>query len=181
MHYNSITDKIPFEIQSSQIGFKPATELDIDYIMFEEQSTENSPYVSSWNKKEHLDTINSTTGKEFIIINKKSNMPVGFVIILGLNSNDNNILIKRLVITDKNKGFGRKTIELIKKWSFEILHAHRLWLDVKEFNERAKYLYESTGFIFEGKMRESTKESDGSYSSFYIMSILEEEYYSSKQ
>lgn len=181
MHYNNITEKISFEILSSEIGLKPASENDIEYIMAQEQSPENNQYVSNWSKEEHLCTINSTTGKEFIIFDRKNNKAAGFVIILGLNSDDNNILIKRLVITDKNKGLGRKTLELLKKWAFETLHAHRLWLDVKEFNERAKHLYQSTGFILEGKMRESKKEPDGSYSSFYILSILEDEYYSSKQ
>ncbi|PZO38752.1 MAG: hypothetical protein DCF17_14225 [Shackletoniella antarctica] len=41
-----------------------------------------------------------------------------------------------------------------KRLVFDTLKAHRLWLDVKSKNSRARYLYRSEGFVEEGFMRE---------------------------
>jgi diamine N-acetyltransferase len=59
--------------------------------------------------------------------------------------------------------------------AFDTLTAHRLWLDVKEWNLRARTLYEREGFRYEGTLRECCKETTG-YSSLIVMSILESEY-----
>ena len=55
-------------------------------------------------------------------------------------------------------------------------NAHRLWLDVKDFNLRAKYLYETEGFMIEGKLRENILGEKWFLSHFYILSMLEHEY-----
>ena len=60
---------------------------------------------------------------------------------------------RRIVITDKGKGYGRESLRLIKKMAFEELSAHRLWLDVKDHNLRARHVYEAEGFMVEGVLR----------------------------
>jgi RimJ/RimL family protein N-acetyltransferase len=63
----------------------------------------------------------------------------------------------------------------MKQVVFEQFHAHRLWLDVRDFNTRARALYESEGFVVEGTLRECQKW-QGYYSSLVVLSILEEEW-----
>ena len=41
----------------------------------------------------------------------------------------------------------------IKRHAFDSLSAHRLWLDVKEDNARARAVYEKEGFRYEGTLR----------------------------
>lgn len=65
---------------------------------------------------------------------------------------------------------------MIKKLAFEELNAHRLWLDVKDFNERARKLYESENFTTEGIWREAVKAENGRRESIVFMSILRSEY-----
>ena len=79
------------------------------------------------------------------------------------------------MISSKGKGFGRESLKLIKMIAFEELKAHRLWLDVREKNERAQNLYKSEGFIEEGILRECILH-EGVYESLIMMSILESEY-----
>ena len=83
--------------------------------------------------------------------------------------------IKRIVVMEKGRGFGRAAIKLNKEISFKELKMHRLWLDVKTFNFRAKHIYETEGFIIEGILRDCIKR-DNQYESLTILSILENEF-----
>ena len=92
-----------------------------------------------------------------------------------MNDPDKSIEFKRIVISEKGKGFGREAVQLVKKIAFETLGAHRLWLEVMEHNGRACQLYQSEGFVSEGLHRESFKQGE-KYISLRIMSILADEY-----
>jgi RimJ/RimL family protein N-acetyltransferase len=78
------------------------------------------------------------------------------------------------VIAEKGKGYGRETLRLIKKFCFDQLGAHRLYLDVVEDNLRAQNLYRSEGFVLEGLLREAHK-TDNGYKNLLMLSILEHE------
>ena len=65
-------------------------------------------------------------------------------------------------------------MRLVIDLAFGELGAHRLWLDVKDFNERAIALYRSEGFVEEGRKRECVLV-DGRYESLVLMSMLEHE------
>ncbi len=70
---------------------------------------------------------------------------------------------------------GRTILRQVKKWAFADRKAHRLWLDVKETNERALQLYLSEGFCMEGTLRESLRTGDA-YESLIVLSMLRREY-----
>lgn len=94
------------------------------------------------------------------------------MILAGLTNENKSIEFKRIVISKKGKGYGRKALNKIKHYCFYKLHCHRLWLDVLETNERARYLYQSEGFKEEGVLRDCIFK-DGNYKNLVIMSLLE--------
>lgn len=96
---------------------------------------------------------------------------IGHVILAGLKNSNDSIEFRRIVIAMKGRGFGKASIILIKKYCFEILNAHRIWLDVYSDNIRAVGLYKSRGFRTEGLLRDAIKQ-NGKYRSLKIMSIL---------
>jgi RimJ/RimL family protein N-acetyltransferase len=100
---------------------------------------------------------------------------VGYVILAGLIDANQSVEFRRIVITDKGKGYGKQTVEHVKKLAFETYNAHRLWLDVKGQNHRAQAIYQVAGFVIEGTLRECLKSENG-YDSLVIMSILQREY-----
>jgi diamine N-acetyltransferase len=75
----------------------------------------------------------------------------------------------------RGKGYGHRIISLIKKYCFDYLNMHRLWLAVLDNNPVATRIYEKSGFKFEGKYREAIFR-DGTYHDYIIMSLLEQEY-----
>lgn len=157
------------------IRLKPTIENDLNFVLQAEQNQENLPFVTQWTKQQHFNSLSNRDIAHFIIEKITDKIYVGYAILAGLSNLNQSIELRRIVITDKGKGYGRETLQLIQKLSFEELSAHRLWLDVKEHNLRAKKLYESEGFIIEGCLRECLKTSD-KWESLIIMSMLKKEF-----
>lgn len=110
-----------------------------------------------------------------VVIEDLIGVKIGYMILAGLTNDNDCIELTRINISHKGRGYGKQAIRLIQKYVFHHLHAHRLWLDVKDFNDRAKHVYESSGFIAEGLLRECIKKNDA-YESLIIMGILRNEY-----
>lgn len=164
-----------FKYSLNGISIRKTTEADLDFILSAERHEENAPYVAQWSAERHREAFADEDIMHIIIEEDAICKPVGYAIIAGLKDCNRSIEIRRVVVADKGKGLGRRFFELYKKLAFEELKAHRLWLDVREFNDRAIHLYKSLGFVQEGLIRECIL-LDGRFFSIYIMSILEQEY-----
>lgn len=162
--------------QSKLIRLRPTQENDLDFVFEAEHHSDNRDYVDQWTKEKHLSVMQDKDILHLIVEDNNDSKPVGYIIISGLENLNRNIELKRIVITEKGKGFGRESLKLIKRLSFEKLKVHRLWLDVRDHNLRAQKLYESEGFIEEGFLRECVLYK-GKFESLIIMSILEIEYF----
>ena len=58
---------------------------------------------------------------------------------------------------------------------FDHLNLFRAWVDVPEYNQSAKMLFENLGFQHEGTLRQSRPHHGSRYNSF-ILGILDEEF-----
>ena len=97
------------------------------------------------------------------------------VLLLGLTSPHGSLEFRRVVVTAKGRGLGRAAVRAVKHFAFVEQKAHRLWLDVKAFNARARHLYTSEGFVEEGVLRECLR-SDSGFDSLVVLSMLAPEY-----
>lgn len=161
------------EFHYDNLTFRPSTEADLEFILQLENNPENIKFINSWPKQRHREAFRNDDVFHGIVMCQDH--PAGFFILAGLESSNKSIEFLRVVIAEKEKGLGRKVLKAVKKYCFEDLKSHRLWLDVKSFNERAKYLYQSEGFQIEGTFRDCLKVGD-KYESLTFLSILEAEY-----
>lgn len=163
------------EEKLNNIVLRNTREADINYVVDFEQRPDNALFVGQWTKEQHLNSLYQEDILHLLVEDTITKKPVGYVIMAGLLNSNHNIEFRRIVISEKGKGYGRETLKLIKKLSFEQLHAHRLWLDVRLKNLIAQKLYISEGFIEEGILRDCIFY-NGNYESLIVMSILETEY-----
>jgi RimJ/RimL family protein N-acetyltransferase len=163
------------QLKSDLIVLRNTKECDLDFVIDCEREPNNSKYVGQWTKEQHRNALVQEDILHLIVEDKTTKKKSGYIIIAGLTNSNKNIEFRRFVISSKGKGFGRESLKLIKKIAFEELKAHRLWLDVREKNERAQNLYKSEGFIQEGMLRECILH-EGAYESLIVMSVLESEY-----
>ena len=84
------------------------------------------------------------------------------------------IEFRRIVVVRKGRGFGRSIVRAVKELCFNELQAHRLWLDVKAHNDRARSLYKSENFSEEGLLRECIRGPLG-FESLVVMALLHHE------
>jgi RimJ/RimL family protein N-acetyltransferase len=166
----------PFITQSDEIIIRRTTESDLEFVLSTEHADENKCFIIPWARTRHEKALQDADILHFIVERVGDGERLGYGIIAGLLNPHSSIEFQRIVITQKNKGYGRKVLRLIKKWAFESLDVHRMWLDVKDFNHRARTLYASEGFVVEGTLRECLKADDGSFESLVVMSLLKREY-----
>lgn len=119
------------------------------------------------------------TKKQFSIISKDLNKPVGRVILTRINPREDSLDLTRIYIADpsmRNNGLGEEALRVILEYCFINLHAERVTIDHVEGNDRAAHLYHKLGFRDEGIMRHAGKK-NGKYIDLYLMSMLRSEYY----
>ena len=120
-----------------------------------------------WSRQQHLKALTDPDLAHLIV---QRETRVGYIILAGLLDPNQRIEFRRIVITEKGRGYGKAAIELVKELAFETYKAHRLWLDVKAQNDRARAVYKAAGFIVEGTLRECLHSENG-YDSLVIMSM----------
>lgn len=157
------------------IKLRPTQITDIEFVINAEREEENAKYVGQWTKEQHINSFSNKDILHLIIEETKDNTPVGYLIIAGIENKNNNIEFRRIVISQKNKGYGKETLRAVKNLAFNKLNAHRLWLDVRFKNKKAQHVYKVEGFKEEGILRECILYNN-EYESLIVMSILKSEY-----
>jgi len=160
----------------SVLRLRPTLEQDLDYVVAAENHEDNRAFVGQWTIAEHQQALGNRDIAHLIV---QADSNAGYVVVAGLLNPHRRIEMRRLVITEKGRGYGRAAVERVKELAFLDQRAHRLWLDVKEQNTRARSLYDRSGFTVEGTLRECLY--NNGYESLVVMSILEHEYVSLKR
>ena len=163
------------ELRSARIVPRPTVEDDLDWVLAAEQVPQNAVGITPWSRNDHRDVVRSPDGSHWVLEASGDRRILGYLIFRGLTSPERSIELKRIVISEKRRGYGREGLQLAKQLAFERFRAHRLWLDVFTDNEGAWQLYESDGFTREGILRECWLDGER-YRSLVILSLLEREY-----
>lgn len=147
----------------------------LPFVVSLEQDQRHSNKMIPYSPDRHREVLKDEDKQHLIIREKINGDALGFIILAGLKSPNLSLELRRIIISEKNRGFGRAAIRLIKDYCFKQLNFHRLWLDVFSDNERAIYLYRSEGFRLEGLLRECIKTEQG-FRSLQIYALLAQEY-----
>jgi diamine N-acetyltransferase len=170
-------DARPREAQPIQSGYpmllRIATVADIPAIVALEGNPIARQFVGQWSQERHRATMNGGDARYYM--SEAGGKIDAYVILRGLSEDSRSIELKRIVVGVPGHGLGRRILNEVIRIAFRELGAHRLFLDVFEDNARARHLYESLGFKYEGVMRESAHR-DGRWFNLHLMSMLESEY-----
>jgi diamine N-acetyltransferase len=151
-----------------------ATLDDIPAILALERTPMAREFVGQWTEDRHRATLAGGDARYFVSETEWSELQA-YAILRGINENPGAIELKRIVVAVPERGLGRRMLKELMRIAFSELGAHRLFLDVYEDNARARHLYESLGFQYEGLMRDAARRED-SWCNLCLMSILESEY-----
>ncbi|MCL7744171.1 GNAT family N-acetyltransferase [Guyparkeria hydrothermalis] len=158
-----------------RLRLRSTSDAEIEFVVDLERHVDNVDYIEQWSPADHRHCMQTADCTHWIIEEMRSGDPVGFVVLEGHCDPNDALLLRRLVIARKGRGFGKEAVTLLTRYCFEVLAFHRLWLTVLKGNEPARRLYRRLGFVTEGVSRDSVKEDDH-YLSMYVMSMLAPEY-----
>jgi diamine N-acetyltransferase len=161
------------------MSIRAALPEDVPHIVAIEQIPEYRNYIGAWPAEEHLRAMAGADNEYFVLCGEEASVE-GFVILQGIRSEHDSLYLKRIAVRTPNRGFGRALLEYAISRAFLHHRAHRFWLDVFETNARARRVYESYGFRYDGVMREAILR-DGEYHTLALMSLLDREYTSRQQ
>jgi len=163
---------------------RPAVSEDIPRIVALERTPGAQQFVGQWSEERHRAALRGSDARYLLSeseigetgVNEKSPGTLqAYVILRGLSEDSDAIELKRIVVAAPERGLGRRILSEVIRMAFEDFHTHRLFLDVYEDNARARHLYESLGFVYEGTMRDAARRGE-TYCNLRLMSMLEEEY-----
>ena len=163
----------------TSLRLRPTMLSDLDWVVSLERDGANLPFITPWERPQHEGAIRFPDSRHFIVETGDALERAGFAILQGCRNPNGSVELKRLVLQAKGRGLGRAAVRQLKAVAFTQLRAHRFWLDVKALNTRAYKLYQSEGFVEEGRLRESVRVTiDGAdgYDSLIVMSLLDREY-----
>ncbi len=153
---------------------RPAVAGDIPRVAALERLPEFRTFVGQWSEERHLRALSGGDARYFVSESENGELQ-GFAILRGIEEASRSIELKRVVVATPGRGLGRRIVNDLMRIAFEDFGAHRLFLDVYEDNVRARHLYESLGFVYEGVMREAGERGE-QLISLHLMSMLDREY-----
>jgi RimJ/RimL family protein N-acetyltransferase len=162
------------EIATKRLEISDAHESDINLIIEMEEHPDNRNFIRIGTYEEHLSEINDNQHLLLVFRCITENIPIGY----SLSRVDFAFEIyelRRIVITDKGKGYGREAMHAHLKYAFEVLKLNRFWLDVFPHNYVGINLYESLKMHRDGVLRQNYK-ADKGYLDQIIYSMLKSEY-----
>ena len=107
---------------------------------------------------------------------------IGEIVLNDLDENVRSANLRlQLLPNYRGRGYGREAIDEVLRFAFDGVEGdpgpglHRVSLDVLSINPRAQALYESLGFVEEGRLRDVYRDGDA-WADAVVMSVLEDEY-----
>lgn len=164
-------------ITGKRLRLKRAKMTDLNYIMTLQYAPENLKFIVPFDEDYHREIISSDGAEKLDVIVEEidTGIAVGYFMLRKLDSPFAEYT--HVIIGRKGLGYGREALRLLMKWTFEIKKFHRVWIDCKEYNPIALHLYESSGFVREGVLREIIL-TDGVYENLIVLGMLDREYFS---
>ncbi len=161
-------------INTERLYIVEAVESEIDTIIGMETHKDNRDFIWIGTYEEHKAEIEDENHLLLVFKRREDMAIIGYALI-HLNHKSEIFELRRIVVSDKGKGYGKEAMLAIIKYAFEETNTNRFWLDVYPDNTIGIQLYESLGLHRDGVLRQNYKAERG-YLDQIIYSMLRSEY-----
>ena len=113
----------------------------------------------------------------FVICRLEDDRPVGSLDLREVGSTSGGAGLGIVIgdPADTSQGYGSDALAVLLDFGFGELRLERIWLDVFDFNDRARHVYERLGFVHEATLRHAEFHG-GRHVDLLRMAILREEW-----
>ncbi len=137
--------KEKISIEGDRILIREINLEDVPFCGKVECEVSNAPYVAHWPDGLRIAMLGNPDLMQFIITDKKQTS-LGLLIFKNMLHKEEKVELKRIVLTEKDKGYGKEALYLAQKLAFEVFETQCLYLTTKPENTRAQAIYQKTGF-----------------------------------
>jgi len=118
----------------------------------------------------------------FVICMVEDDRPIGSIGFHDIDHVDGNAAVGVMIGQPElwGQGLGSDAMEAILGFGFGELRLERIWLEVYDFNTRARRSYEKCGFVLEGTLRRAIYRR-AEFHDVHVMAILREEWAAMRQ
>jgi diamine N-acetyltransferase len=155
------------------VTLTPTTFRDLPFVIAAERAEHARDFVANWSEDQHAKAIIDADQDHSLVWSDDE--PAGFILVAGLTSPHGSVELRRIVVVRPEREIGREAIRLVLARAFHDRRVHRVWLDVKPHNARARHVYSKIGFVEEGLLRDALR-TGTRYESLIIMSMLRPEW-----
>ncbi len=156
------------------VTLRPATDDDLDAVLDAERSSAARPFVGQDARERHATAIDDDA-RELLVIADRAGAFAGYVLLAGIANPDTGVELRRIVVTRPGQGIGRAALARVLERAFAVHGTHRVWLDVRIDNHRARRLYAALGFRTDGILRAGMRV-DGRQHDLLLLSLLAREW-----
>ncbi len=159
---------------------------DYEYFAEWEKDPEVTAFLSFDDDRSYEDVVNEAirdrndeTKMDLTIVDKKTEKPIGRILVTRIDRHSDSLDVTKLYIGDKQQwgnGYGEEVMRNLLEYFFTFMHMERVSLDYYTGNKPAQNLYEKLGFKSEGVARNATKK-NGRYYDLHLMSMLRSEFF----
>ena len=167
-------DTMEILIAGEQLRLRRANLDDLDYIMKLQAAPENLKFIVPFSEDYHREIFTCADKMDVIAEEISTGERVGYFMLRELDTPCAEFT--HVIIEKKGVGYGREALNLLIKWTFETKNFHRIWIDCKDYNSVALHLYESSGFVREGLLREILL-TNGVYENLIVFGMIDREYF----
>lgn len=113
----------------------------------------------------------------FVICRREDDRPVGSIDLHEVDRNNGSASLGIAIgdPDDTGAGYGTSALHALVGFAFEQLRLERVELEVYEYNDAARRVYQRVGFVLEGTRRRALYR-DGSFHNVHVMAILRDEW-----
>jgi RimJ/RimL family protein N-acetyltransferase len=122
------------------VRLRPTSEADLPFVFSAENDPANTPFVRQWTVEEHRAALADPDIRHWIIEVEGDARPVGYLIAMEVESGRGRVTLRRLVVTEPGRGFGRQALRQFHRLAFGALGAAKVRLIVYAGNHRAQRL-----------------------------------------
>ena len=148
---------------------------DVDFIVATERLPGYEALVARWSEREHHEAL-ARPAVAYLVLESPTGSPAGFAILEGLDDRHEGVKLKRIAVSEPGLGHGLAFVQAIIEWVFTQTGAARLWLDVFDYNARARHVYRRAGLSEDGLLRQAYVLPSGERVDRVLMSILRGEW-----
>ena len=125
------------------VEIKKAQIADLPLFVQMERAIDTSAFIIPYTYAEHCQNIANPNFVYLCIL--ADGVLVGFFILV-LDADGVSVEFRRIVVSTKGQGIGQSAIKQMEQFCRTVLGRSRIWLDVFEFNQRGRYIYEKRGY-----------------------------------